>query len=272
VILPLYNSLAPLTINRLSAAVPALLPTDLPNLRFWLDATTGLFDATSGGSAVTTDNSAVARWEDQSGNSKNFTQATLNSRPVLKTAALNGKNVIEFDGSNDLLRDATSESAYASIGYAYIFAVLKDTNRTAGNAWHVPVFIGRNNFGGSRFSLKTRYIGTNIFAGSFRKNAEALTVISDTSDANFNVLSYILKFSDGSHSLRKNQSQIASGTFTAGAAANVNSFGRAIGCLDNAFSGFFFPGQVGEVFVGTGQLTQGQIDGAEQYLKNKWGL
>ena len=270
-ILPLYNSLAPLTINRLSAAVPALLPTDLPNLRFWLDATTGLFDATSGGSAVTTDNSAVARWEDQSGNSKNFTQATLNSRPVLKSAALNGKNVIEFDGSNDWLLDLTSESAYASMGYAYIFAVLKDTNRTAGNAWHIPVFIGRA-LGSTRFTLTTRLNGTNNFAGTFRKDAEALTVISDTSNANFNVFSYILKFSDGSHSLRKNQSQIASGTFTAGAAANVNSFGRAIGCLDNAFSGFFFPGQVGEVFVGTGQLTQGQIDGAEQYLKNKWGL
>jgi hypothetical protein len=247
-------------------------PMELPNLRFWLDATTGLFDATSGGSAVTTDNSAVARWEDQSGNSKNFTQATLNSRPVLKTAALNGKNVIEFDGSNDWLLDSTSESAYASMGYAYIFAVLKDTNRTAGNAWHLPVFIGRNAVGATRFILATRQNGTSNFAGAFRKDTEALTVISDTSNANFNVLSYILKFSDGSHSLRKNQSQIASGTFTAGATANVNSSARAIGCLDSGFSGFFFPGQVGEVFVGTGQLTQGQIDGAEQYLKNKWGL
>ena len=89
-------------------------PSDISGLQLWLDATTGLFDATSGGNAVTTDGSAVARWEDQSGNGRHATQATLNNRPVLKTSIQNGKNVIHFDGSNDNLSLTSSISTVGS--------------------------------------------------------------------------------------------------------------------------------------------------------------
>ncbi|NDC19766.1 MAG: hypothetical protein EBZ87_05820 [Microbacteriaceae bacterium] len=82
-------------------------PSSIAGLQLWLDATTGLFDATSGGNAVTTDGSAVARWEDQSGNGRNATQATLNNRPVLKTSIQNGKSGIRFDGSNDFMATAS---------------------------------------------------------------------------------------------------------------------------------------------------------------------
>lgn len=76
-------------------------PADISGLQLWLDATTGLFDATSGGSPVTADGSAVARWEDQSGNGRHFTQSTSLNRPLLKTSIQNSKNVVRFDGSND---------------------------------------------------------------------------------------------------------------------------------------------------------------------------
>ena len=88
-------------------AVAAFKPTDISGLQLWLDATTGLFDATSGGSAVTTDGSAVARWEDQSGNGRNATQGTSNNRPILKTSVQNSKNGIRFDGSNDFMTTAS---------------------------------------------------------------------------------------------------------------------------------------------------------------------
>jgi hypothetical protein len=88
--------------------VPPLLfsPSNIAGLQLWLDATTGLFDATSGGSPVTTDGDTVARWEDQSGSGYHVTQATLASRPVLKTGIRNSKNAIRFDGSNDGLVSA----------------------------------------------------------------------------------------------------------------------------------------------------------------------
>ena len=89
------------------AVASAFSPTDIAGLQLWLDATTGLFDATSGGSAVTADAAAVARWEDQSGNARHATQGTLNNRPVLKTSVQNSKNGIRFDGSNDFMTTAS---------------------------------------------------------------------------------------------------------------------------------------------------------------------
>lgn len=52
---------------------------------FHLEATHGVYDADTGGNEVTTDATAVGRWEDQSGNNRHFTQATSGSRPVYKT-------------------------------------------------------------------------------------------------------------------------------------------------------------------------------------------
>ena len=86
-------------------------PASIPGLQLWLDATRGLFDATSGGSPVTTDGASVARWEDQSGNSRNASQATSGNRPILKTSVQGGKNGIRFDGINDFM--ATSSFAHS---------------------------------------------------------------------------------------------------------------------------------------------------------------
>jgi hypothetical protein len=86
-------------------------PISISGLQLWLDATKGLFDATSGGNPVTADGSSVARWEDQSGNSRNALQATSINRPILKTSVRNGKNGIRFDGINDCM--ATGSFAHS---------------------------------------------------------------------------------------------------------------------------------------------------------------
>jgi hypothetical protein len=86
-------------------------PTSISGLQLWLDSMQGLFDATTGGNSVTTDGSAVARWEDKSGNNRNALQATSINRPILKTSVQNGKNGIRFDGINDFM--ATSSFAHS---------------------------------------------------------------------------------------------------------------------------------------------------------------
>lgn len=101
-------------------------PLSISGLQLWLDATTGLFDATSGGSAVTTDGSAVARWEDRSGNGRHATEVGINNRPVLKTAVQNGRNVIQFDGSNDILSLGTSITSVGSIFLVFKHLTFKD--------------------------------------------------------------------------------------------------------------------------------------------------
>lgn len=75
-------------------------PTQLSGtLALWLDASDPnvLFDATVGGNLVSSDNGAVARFEDKSASAFHLTQSTAGDRPALKLAAQNGKNYLLFD-------------------------------------------------------------------------------------------------------------------------------------------------------------------------------
>jgi hypothetical protein len=256
-------------------------PLTLPNLHAWLDAsdTTTTFQNSNATTAANADNDPVRRINDKSGNGNNYTAPSDSARPLLRTGG-NGQNsrpILSFDGSDDILIDAADVNDFANIGYGYILAAVKDTNRTGGDATHIPVVVIRNAQQFTRFQIRTRVGSSNVFDGSFRKADETLTSITDTSDANFNILSYIVESAGGNHFLRKNGSQIATGSFTAGNFANVTSFNRAIGGLtnsteDGSVGGFRFVGQIGEVLIGTGQLTTAQRDAAETYLRNKWGV
>jgi hypothetical protein len=251
-------------------------PLTLPNLHAWLDAsdTTTTWQNSNATTAATADTDPVRRINDKSGNGNNYIADSDSARPQLRTGG-NGQNslpVLSFDGTDDVLRDTTSSNAFANIGYAYIFAAAKDTNRTAGDTWHMVATASRSTAGSTRFVLATRANSANNFSGALRKDAEGLTTIGDTSDGNFNILSYITEQADGNHFVRKNGSQIATGSFTAGNFANESSAARAIGGLASGQGGFCFIGQIGEVLIGTGQLTTAQRDAAETYLRNKWGV
>ena len=96
-------------------------PRSISGLYAWYDATQGLFNATSGGSSVTTNGATIARWEDFSGNGRHLTQNTSSLMPTLLTNNRNGKNVVSFD--NDFL----VSSANWGIGQnkVFIFYVAK---------------------------------------------------------------------------------------------------------------------------------------------------
>lgn len=100
-------------------------PPSQSGLQVWMKNESGAYDATSGGSAVTSDGSTVKRWEDQSGNSNHVTEGT--NPPVLKTGAngINGYAVMRFDGTNDLL----SKSSWSTSGSSWtLFVVWKSSD------------------------------------------------------------------------------------------------------------------------------------------------
>lgn len=74
-----------------SSWTPAQITTAL-----WLDAA----DA----STITLNSTTVSQWNDKSGNSRNFSQATAGNQPVYSINALNGKNVVNFVSSDSLTR------------------------------------------------------------------------------------------------------------------------------------------------------------------------
>jgi hypothetical protein len=256
-----FGPLAPTT-----PAPPPFVPTDISGLKIWLDATTGLFDATSGGSAVATDGSAVARWEDQSGNGNHATQTTSNNRPVLKTSIQNGKNVIRFDGSNDRL--SCGDVADMGSEDVMMFAVAKIASGTSAG------ICGKSRAAGTqgRYSL-LRESGTlyGIFTDERLDGGNAPTVINDTSTS-FRLLgvrserkiAYLRIGKNASASGHSLTNQNTSDVFLVGAYQDSSGTESSI----------FYPlnGDICEILVYVGTFTNANVASVEDYLSTKWGL
>jgi hypothetical protein len=166
------------------AFAKAIVPTDISNLVVWLDAGLGLFDATRGGSAVTTDASAVSRWEDQSGNANHFTQGISASRPILKTAIQNSLNVIRFDGSNDAVACASS-ALFKNISGATVFSVRKCASNPTSEQNIFRANIGTAN--SSRIFFSVGFNSGKANAGGRRLDADGFAGIQSTNNVSTSV-------------------------------------------------------------------------------------
>jgi hypothetical protein len=101
-----------------------LKPREIQGCQLALDASIpgSLYDATSGGSLVAADG-VVKRWEDQSGNGYNVTEAT--NGPQRKVATMNGVDTLYFDGTNDRLsQSAASQSKFLHVAAGATFAAV----------------------------------------------------------------------------------------------------------------------------------------------------
>lgn len=255
-------------------AAKAFSPTDIAGLQLWLDATTGLFDATSGGSAVTTDGSSVARWEDQSGNGYHFEQGTSNNRPVLKTSVQNSKNVIRFDGSNDVM---AGPSALKFSHPASMFVVVSKrggtdyqgiySNGILQQCTGYGLFISNTGDNSGAFSTQVRsdasgsnVSSTNYYTGTLPSTNTffigAGIIDSSTNKAYFN---------NGSEDSISHS--IASGTPNRGV-----GIGARYGGVDATSPGFFFNGDIAEIIVYNSALTSSDRGSVRDYLNTKWNI
>jgi lysophospholipase L1-like esterase len=100
-------------------------PCDVRGLRWWLQGDSGRYDATSGGSPVTTDGSAVARWEDLSGNGLH--PITFGVAPTYRRSGVNNAPSIRFNGSSQGLGIAHASAGILNTlqdgSYTFVFAV-----------------------------------------------------------------------------------------------------------------------------------------------------
>lgn len=89
------------------------LPTDIAGLDLWLTADIEfLFTDAMSINPVTADGDIVGAWSDRSGNINVFTQATGSKKPEFKVAQLGGKDVVRFNGIDNLLTAPNFSSAF----------------------------------------------------------------------------------------------------------------------------------------------------------------
>jgi hypothetical protein len=230
------------------AFTSAFVPTDIPNLGLWLDATVGLFDATTGGNAVTSDGSTVARWEDQSGNGRHATQGTAGNRPTLKTSIKNSNNILRFDGTSDTM-GITSWALGSSPAYT-IFAVYYDDGKSLAVWLHGgsldPYISTGNQFNGVR-----HYDGANTYDYTTNANQNA-----------WNVMTYAHNSSN--RRWYRNTSAASAGTASTRAATFTN--------IGSTGGGFHFRGDFAELLIYSSYLSDTDRESVRDYLNDKWAV
>ena len=243
---------------------PAWAPTDLANIALWLDATSGLYDATTGGAAVTANGAYIARWEDRSGNGRHFSQATVNSRPTLATAGLNSKATIFFDGTDDFL-DATYSRPYAA--QTLFLVVRMDSAKTQSGLFSESQSAASDQSLYLPAVAGTTSIGSTTDSSATRRSASAYTLATY----------YIATFTHSGATLANYLNGIAAvaesdsfpgGTYNVARArlgGRINSNGTNV-------AGANLPGSIAEVIAYDRLLTTDERDTVHAYLSTKWGI
>jgi hypothetical protein len=233
----MFRKIVAIVFAWLLIAAPVLAaPPGTP--RVWLDAQ----------ALALSDNDPVATWADGSGNALDFTEAT--NRPTYKTNVLNGHPCVRFDGTNDILSNA-SVDLVQPITIALKFALLSTTGTQES-------FFSGNNF------LPLIY-KANSNPDTWAYYATAAIDSGVVIDTNFNTI--VATFNGASSTLRLNGSQIAaSNPGTSGATAKV-AIGAAIdsGGTPSEFSDI----DICEVLIydGTESAT-----GIESYFTAHWAV
>jgi hypothetical protein len=270
---------ATLTLNNAAASnfvvvndTSVFTPNLISGLQLWLDAadSSTLFDATVGGSLVTADGAAVARWADKSGNNRHATQGTTNSRPLLRTNVKNGRNVLRFDGSNDWLQgDFPSVSVYSA------FAVIK-RNGSHSNPYNNVTFIwtiGRQGDGTINGLLTDFWYNNNGFNWSALSYSTPSSVLSQSPfNNNYNLFSMVAPLGTGAASFLINGANQQSVSVSSLSASVKNlPYIYRLGTISWNLD-YYLNGDISEILIYNSALTTTQRQQVETYLNNKWAL
>lgn len=101
-------------------------PTNISGCSLWLDA--------ADSSVILLNSSAVSGWNDKSGNGRHFIQTSGVCQPTYVASGINSKNIVRFDGSNDLMIGSSGcKTLFQNLGEYTIFSVYKPSNLTSQN-------------------------------------------------------------------------------------------------------------------------------------------
>lgn len=225
---------------------PPFSPLDL-SPALWLDA--------SDTATITQVANAVSQWNDKSGNARHATQGTGSNQPITGSS-INGRNAIDFDGSNDRL--IVPAAILTGTGNLTWFFLVKPDGFGSNNQ-----IFRFNVTGGHEANVAFYTTGTELSFGhtaSFQFSALSLT--ADTTPQ-------IIGCWRGGSSQRVTKNGTL-GSASTGAETVTGITGGQIG--SDIFGGLAFNGLVAEVIVYHRDLSTQEKNQIGSYLAAKWGV
>jgi hypothetical protein len=227
-------------------------PTALSDLVAWYDADDLGSIAVSG--------SDVTQWNDKSGNARHATQGTSTNRPKSGTRTINGKNVIDFDGSNDFLVNNAVAPFFSGDDKPFTVFMAGNTEATSRTAW----MFGRSVSG-------TPYLWQYNSSMQFRDDSNGTSSLTFTgSDTSGNQIttwrSSGLNFTGWLKKVLINSGSAYNRT-------NITLDWSTIGAYrTSAATDFYFDGMIGEIIYYSRQLTTDEVSLVQDYLSAKWEI
>jgi hypothetical protein len=264
--------------NYLSAKwglTPAAVPQTIAGLQLWLDAAdaSSLFDATSGGSLVASDGQ-VRRWQDKSGNAAHATIAS--NGPTRKTGVRNGRDVLRFDGVNNLLQTGAISGLNSLTMTVFVVASQRVTGANG-----TALALGYGDF--SATSVEEGRHGLVVFGSAatlvaFSRNSTgSFVAVNSASRPSFTanellVAGYTID-SSGALLAFKNAATPLSGVAGSGASViDTPSLHQTVMLGDNPVAVSKLDGDICEVLIYNTRLLDAERNAVISYLMSKWGI
>ena len=236
--------------------------------------------------SITTSASAVTEWADISGNNHTLVQTTSTQRPASGTRTVNGRNALDFDGTNDFLKSNEAASTWNLLhnatGATFFYVIKADTatvsmgmlctsndtaqagiwnylrSSTNGDIANAILSGSSNNFVALEFGTPgaTYATGTTVSLATALDPSNGTAAARTTFYKNNNT-------AQGTFS----QSQVS---FTTSNAANTLAVGAFPGATGAGSD--FFDGLLCEVLIYSGVLSSANIGTIQSYLTAKWGI
>ena len=238
-------------------------PLTISGVTGWWDASDSatLFDATTGGSAVAADGT-VARWEDKSGNARNWTQSGSEQRPTRKTSVRNGLDIVRF---------STSMMASSGFSIGSIISATQHTVFAVAIASSAATNSATPNFNAAVLQDDPAYSVTGIFAFRSSNLVESYGFNSgyQQSAASYLIGSWACFTSRYSSTITAYVNGVA-GT----ASSSISSFSFIDGVSARVGSGFggSFNGDLAELITYNVALSATDREAVESYLIDKWAI
>jgi hypothetical protein len=230
---------------------------------WWLDADDSATITQSGG--------LVSQWNDKSGNAIHVSQATSGSRPTISAAALNGNDVLTFDGGDRLFTD-TDSNLLRNVGSA-LSAVVRKISGTGTTQVMFDVSTATDT--NTRYQMYTLNTAKSGLGGR-TTDAGGTTFINSTNNAS--TTSYQIQVgaidytnSNGDQYIDGTQDGTTTTFNTDGSTSNTVASRCCVGAtLTDTLR--LSTGGIAEIVIVHGDISTGTRQKLEGYLAHKWGL
>jgi hypothetical protein len=210
----------------------------------------------------------VSEWRDKSGNGRNVT-ATGTAQPAYVPEGLNGRGLIRFDGTANVMGNAGA-ALLRGVSGATLIAV---TRRTTNNATLVTAMaVGTPVATRAAIAYRDGSAAEGVFSGGRRLNADAFQATSASAYSSaYIIVVVVFDYSAATLTIFENGIQTATRAFQTSGVTDSDGGAFYIGA--NALgTGAFFNGDVAEAAVMPSAANLTLRQQMEGYLAHKWGL